>query len=367
MALATTAFFMPVFLKQGLDFSGREIGLLYACFSLTSIFTSFPFGLASDRVPARNLVVLALTLMGLSLFSQSLIRGFALFLLAYLAYGLGLNLFRVSLDALLLKTLPRQVGKTYGLFNGARMLGFTVGGLLGGVLLERYDFISTLRVVGLFYLLLTSIWVFLPPTIPARFAVKTYWDDFRDPKVVLFALWLYLFYLHWGAEFTSYGLFLREGLGLSLLGMGLYMAAEFFMVGLASVLGGFRLEGGADLYRLAALGLLCSGIGHMGMVIKCLPISLSFRLLHGFGDGTIMVLSYVGIAKLFRIERIGGNSGLITLAIMLGNFTGSLIFGPIGARFGYGVPLFVSGAITTALTPLVFLPKFKEMSRQKEA
>ncbi len=358
---------MPVFLKQGLGFSGRQIGLLYAFFSLTSIFTSFPFGLASDRIPARHLVVLALSLMGASLFSQSFIKAFLLFLLAYLVYGLGLNLFRVSLDALLLKSLPKQVGKVYGLFNGARMLGFTIGGLLGGFLLQRYDFVYTLRTVGIFYLLLTGIWFFLPPTIPARFAVKTYWDDFRDPKVLLFALWLYLFYLHWGAEFTSYGLFLREGLGLSLLGMGLYMSAEFFVVGLASVIGGYRLERGVDLYRLAALGLLCSGIGHMGMVIKSVPISLAFRLLHGFGDGTIMVLSYVGIAKLFRLERIGGNSGLITLAIMLGNFTGSLIFGPVGARFGYGVPLFISGAITVALVPLVFLPRFREMSRRPTA
>ncbi|WP_264861300.1 hypothetical protein [Klebsiella pneumoniae] len=41
--------------------------------------------------------------------------------------------------------------------------------------------------------------------------------------MLLFAIWLFLFYLHWGAEFTSYGLFLRENLRLSLLGMGFYM------------------------------------------------------------------------------------------------------------------------------------------------
>ncbi len=356
---------MPLFLKQDLGFSGRQIGLLYAFFSLTSIFTSFPFGLASDRIPARNLVVLALFFMGVSLLSQSILRSFILFLGAYLIYGLGLNLFRVSLDALLLKSLPRKVAKTYGLFNGARMLGFTIGGLLGGILLQRYDFVSTLRTVGCFYFLLTIIWFLLPSTITARFRVKTYWHDFRDPKVFLFAIWLYLFYLHWGAEFTSYGLFLREDLGLSLIGMGLYMSAEFFVVGLASVTGGLLLDKGKDLYRMAALGLLCSGLGHMGMVIKYIPVSLAFRLLHGFGDGTIMVLSYVGIAKLFRIERIGGNSGLITLAIMLGNFTGALIFGPLGAKMGYGVPLFVSGAITLALIPVVFLPRFREMSHQK--
>ncbi len=363
--LANTAFFMPVYLKSVLHFSGREIGMLYAAWSLTSIVTSFPFGLASDRTPARHLVVTSLVLMGLSLFSQSLLRAFLPFLAAYLAYGLGQNLFRVSLDALLLKTLPHRVGKTYGLFNGARMLGFTCGGITGGLLLQHLDFVYTLKLLGLLYLLMSFSWFVLPPTIPVKFGLKTYWDDFRNPRVILFALWLYLFYLHWGAEFTSYGLFLRENLGLSLKGMGFYMSAEFAMVGLASVIGGFSLEAGTNLYRLAALGLFCSGVGHMGMVIEKLPISLAFRLLHGLGDGTIMVLSYVGIAKLFRVERIGGNSGLITLSIMLGSFTGSLIFGPLGAHYGYGVPLFVSGVITLGLIPMVFLSKFKEMSRSK--
>ncbi len=362
-ALATVAFFMPVYLKK-IGFSGAQIGSLYAAFSVTSIITSFPSGLASDRFYARNLIVLALSLMGASAWVQSLVTSFFLFALAYLAWGLGQNLFRVSLDALLLKTLPQKVGRTYGVFNGARMLGFTLGGLSGGILLGKYDFVYTLRLVGSFYLLLCLYWFFLPKNVPVKFGLKSYWDDFRHPRVLFFAFWLYLFYLHWGAEFTSYGLFLRENLGLSLKGMGLYMSAEFAMVGIASYLNGLRLERGTSLYQLAGLGLFCSGLGHMGMVIPYLPLSLAFRLLHGFGDGTIMVLSYVGIAKLFRVERIGGNSGLITLAIMLGSFTGSLIFGPIGARFGYQWPLFISGLITLCLIPLVYLPRFREVENQ---
>ncbi len=361
-ALATTAFFMPVYLKK-IGFSGSQIGTLYAAFSITSIVSSFPSGLASDRFLARNLICFALAIMGAAMWVQSLVTSFIFFMAAYLAYGFGQNLFRVSLDALLLKTLPQKVGKTYGIFNAMRMLGFTLGGITGGLLLGRFDFVHTLRTVGTFYFLLTCYWFFLPKNVPVKFALRTYWDDFRNPRVIFFALWLYLFYLHWGAEFTSYGLFLRENLRLSLTGMGFYMAAEFAMVGLASLLNGFRLERGATLKNLATLGLFCSGAGHMGMIIENLPISLAFRLLHGFGDGTIMVLSYVGIAKLFKIERIGGNSGLITLSIMLGSFTGSLVFGPLGAHYGYQWPLFISGVITLALIPLVHLPRFTEVER----
>ncbi|OAG27502.1 MFS transporter [Thermodesulfatator autotrophicus] len=365
-AIATTAFFMPVYLKE-IDFSGREIGILYAALSVTSIITSFPSGLASDRFLARDLIALALILMGIACWLKSEVFLFLPFVLAYLTYGVGQNLFRVSLDALLLKSFSQNVGKVYGYFNGARMLGFTLGGIIGGLLLSHFDFRLTLKLIGSFCVAISFIRRFLPQNIPVSFGLKTYKNDFFRPSVLFFAIWLFMFYLHWGAEFTSYGLFLRENLKLSLLAMGFYMSAEFAMVGLASVIMGLWLNKGANPYQVAFWGLLASGIGHMGMIIEHLPVSLTFRLIHGFGDGTIMVLSYVGIAKLFKIERIGGNSGLITLTIMLGGFIGSLVFGPLGEKWGYQWPLFISGVTTLVLIPMIFIPKVIELKHERRS
>ncbi len=363
-ALAITAFFMPLYLKE-IGFSGKEIGIIYAAFSITSIISAFPSGLASDRFLARDLIALALALMGVASWMKSEIFLFPLFMLAYLIYGVGQNLFKVSLDALLLKTFSRDVGKVYGIFNSVRMLGFTLGGIAGGLLLSVLDFRFTLKLIGSFYLLLSLIKNFLPKNVPISFGLKTYREDFWKPSVLLFAIWLFLFYLHWGAEFTSYGLFLRENLRLSLLGMGFYMSAEFAMIGLTSFTVGLWLNKGVSPYLLAIWGLLASGIGHMGMIIENLTVSLVFRLLHGVGDGTIMVLSYVGIAELFRVERIGGNSGLITLTIMLGGFIGSLIFGPLGEKWGYQWPLFISGVTTLALIPIIFIPKMIKTNERR--
>ncbi len=349
---------MPLYLQGTLGFSGQQIGFLYGALSITTIVTAFPFGLASDRLKARDLVALALVLLGGAIYVQSRVSKFSIYFLAFLTYGLGLNLFRIALDALLFKTVSERGGKSFGIFNGSRMAGFTVGGLIGGLLLERLDFVFTLKTVAVFYLLLLGLYPWLPKTIPVHFRVASYREDFSRRPVILFALWLLLFYLHWGAEFTSYGLFLKKGLGLSLSGMGLYMAAEFATVGLASLTGGLLLHRGISIEYLALAGLVASGIGHIGMVWPVVGISLAFRLIHGLGDGLIAVVSYVGIARLFRIERIGGNSGLITLSIMLGSFVGSLIFGPLGERFGYGVPLAVSGAVTLGLIPLALIYRY---------
>ena len=63
---------------------------------------------------------------------------------------------------------------------------------------------------------------------------------------------------------------------------------------------------------------------------------------------------YIGIARLFEIERLGGNAGLMNLSTMLGFVTGSLIYGPLGESLGYGHPFWISGALTILLAaPIV--------------
>jgi predicted MFS family arabinose efflux permease len=54
------------------------------------------------------------------------------------------------------------------------------------------------------------------------------------------------------------------------------------------------------------------------------------------------------------VERIGGSASLISLITTLGVLAGSLIFGPLGAGYGYAWPLIVSGVISLGLLPLAY-------------
>jgi MFS family permease len=90
------------------------------------------------------------------------------------------------------------------------------------------------------------------------------------------------------------------------------------------------------------------------MTYPVLPWSFAWRAVHGFGDGLILMETYTTITRLFHVDRIGGNASLISLTTTLGVFAGSLIFGPLGAAYGYQVPLIVSGAISLALLPLAY-------------
>jgi len=126
-------------------------------------------------------------------------------------------------------------------------------------------------------------------------------------------------------------------------------------VALCSYVYGRFLEGRLPPLVFLILGLAASGLGHVCMTLPPLYWSFAWRLVHGVGDGLIAMLTYTTIARLFHVDRIGGNSGLISLTTTLGVLTGSLIFGPLGAAWGYGWPLIISGALSLALIPLVYL------------
>jgi predicted MFS family arabinose efflux permease len=352
--MSSVYFFLPLHLKNNLHFSGLEIGLLYAAGSLNAILVTFPLGVAGDRYPLLQLLRAALILSGLCLWSLGHLTSFLPYLAAFWGFGLGLHAFRIALDTLLFKSTGAASVRVLSRYNSWRMAGMMTGTLLGGLLFYHLGYGTALQVLALVPLLMI-----LPTFKLPRLAVhySPWWEygrDFCHRPVLFFASWLFLFCLHWGAEITSYGLFLRDRLGLTPQGMGFYMATEFGVVALTAYLYGRSWHGRLSPLAFLSLALLTSGLGHILMTIPSVGISLSWRLVHGFGDALILMESYTTIARLFHVDRIGGNSSLISLVSVSGSFAGSLIFGPLGAAYGYQWPLIISGIISLCLLPLAY-------------
>jgi MFS family permease len=347
-------FLLPLYLKGSLNFSGGQIGLLYAVLSLNAILVSFPVGVIGDRYPARILTRVGLTATAASLWGLAHIKSFWPFLAVFLGFGLSIQLFRLSLDTLLFKETRVDAPRRFGQYNAMRMGGMLVGVLLGGVAYYWLDFTLTLELFSLGALLLIPPTVRLPLTRGVRTGLFEYGRDFLAAPVLFFVSWLFLFTLHWGAEVTSLSLFLKHNLGLSPLGVGSYMAGEFGVVGLTAYLYGRFWAGRLKPLTFLSLALIFSGTGHICMTYPNLAWSFAWRAVHGFGDGLILMETYTTITRLFHVDRIGGNASLISLTTTMGVFAGSLIFGPVGATYGYQVPLIVSGAISLALLPLAY-------------
>lgn len=347
-------FLLPLYLKGTLHFTGAQIGVLYAVLSLNAILVSFPVGVTGDRYPARILTRLGLLGIAVCLWGLAGMASFAPFLAVFWGFGLSMQLFRQSLDILLFKETSGDRARRFGEFNAVRMGGMVAGALAGGFLFSTLSFPVTLKLFGAGMLLMLLPTGWLPRTKGVRSPLLQYGRDFLTRPVLFFAAWLFLFTLHWGAEATSLALFLEHNLGLQPLGVGVYMAGEFAVVSATAYLYGRYWAGRLKPLTFLALALMCSGSGHILMTYPVLPWSFAMRALHGFGDGLILMETYTTIARLFHLERIGGSASLMSLTTTLGVFAGSLIFGPLGAHYGYALPLMVSGAISLALLPMAY-------------
>jgi MFS family permease len=348
-------FLLPLYLKGSLHFSGGQIGLLYAILSLNAILISFPVGVIGDRYPARILTQVGLTATALSLWGLTAVGSFWPFLAVFWGFGLSIQLFRLSLDTLLFKEDQEDAPRRLGHYNAMRMGGMLVGVLVGGAVFYWMNFTVTLKLFSLVVLLLLGPTMRLPVNRRVRTALFDYGRDFLAAPVLFFVTWVFLFTLHCGAEATSLSLFLEHNLGLTPLGVGLYMAGELGVVALTAYLYGRFWAGRLKPLTFLALALIFSGAGHICMTYPVLSWSFAWRAVHGFGDGLILMETYTTITRLFHADRIGGSASLISLTSTLGVFTGSLIFGPLGAAYGYQVPLIISGAISLALLPLAYV------------
>jgi predicted MFS family arabinose efflux permease len=355
LSSAVAIFWLPVFFADDLGFTGAQIGLLYAFNSVAGVLAALPAGLGNDRLTSRVLVMVALSVQALTFFLLRDVHAFGLVAGVFFLWSMTNALFRISMEMQMLKTdTGEQTGRRVGMFVSWRFMGMLVGTIAGGYVLQRAGFTHAFLLAGIACLFMLVPAGFLPPTQLAKATWRDYFRDLKNWRVVLFTGWLFLFTTHWGVESTCYGLFLKHGLSLDPRQMGFYMSAEFVAVAVAATWLPRRLSRHASLVPIGIGGLLLSGIGHIGMVSANVWVSVAFRAMHGFGDGALMLLMYLGFARLFNITRLGGNAGAINLAMMGGQIAGAMIAAPVGDAFNYGLPIWVSGVLLIALSvPLI--------------
>jgi len=361
MLTTAISFFLGVYYNS-IGLSGAQIGIIFALGTITGIITILPSGLSNDRLKSKHLIGIALALMATFYFGLSQTHNFYIIALISLLGGIGGTIYITSSESLFYKsTNKKQVSKKIGIFQGLNYLMIGLGMIVAGFLLEKnLPFEKLFLVFSVLFLTMTLISQFvLPKTATHKFELFHYKKDILRPKILFFLLIMFLFAIHWGAESTTYGLFLKKTLNLTNFQMGLYMGIAIMTMALTVQIIAKKLHKWKTEYILVT-GLFMSGVGHILMTINNPIISAFFRIFHEIGDAAMFFFIYYGITKLFDLKRIGGNASIFTFIGTIGSATGAIVFGPMGESLGYHVPLIISGAITLlalALT-LQFLRHF---------
>lgn len=351
---------MPLFFL-GIHFvniklTGAEIGLLFAISEIISIVTILPSGLGNDRFNSKNLITFSLLMMGLHLISLAYLTSFPMLAVSFLVGGLGHTLYRTSSQSLFHKDSQKiDVSKKIGLFHS---LGYITTGLgvasMGALLNLTISFENIFLALGILFLIFTILSYYaLPTNETSSFSMLHYGKDIFKKEVIFFMLIIFMFSLHIGAETTSYGLFVKNYLGLNSMNTGLYMGGAIATMAVTAHLIGRNKKFNAKSILIS--GLLASGVAQMLMINKNIQISFLYRSMHEVGDAAVFFFMFYGVSKLFDLKRIGGNSSIFTLTMALGATIGAIIFGPIGQSRGYETALMWGGA-TTLLAFILTLP-----------
>lgn len=349
-----TSFFLPVYL-MGQGLRGDRIGLLLMVFTATALLSSFAIGFLEDRFGARGNTVCGLLLMALFYAGLRAAHEFIALILLFAMGGLGNNIVRITMNALFLKAhdADRQ-GREIGSFNFAYQFSMGCGIVTGSLLIAGAEFGFTFGLSAVLLLLLSGFAFRLRPSSIHVAALSHYARDLTNKRVLLFSIALALFCLHWGAEVACYSPFLKKNLGLGTLGSGLFMGLPIFLLACGTYYFGRRLDRGESSIRLAVTAITLSGVGLiLFSVARHTLVSFAFRLVHETGDAAFVIFTYVGIARIFPRERLGGTSGSMYVVMIAAQSVGSWLFSWMGGEYGYVLPYIIAGICSLSAIPLV--------------
>ncbi len=361
MIIIAPNFFLGLHFNN-IKFTGLQIGIIFAVNTIASLISMFPFGISSDRTKIKNLITIGLLLTGLQYFALAYVQEFGIVTVFLLLGGLGTTLNSIATDSLFLKNTGKEkTSEKIGTYNGLKFFFVGTGMILAGYLLNiNLSFEKFFLILSACFLLLAISAQFLfSKNQISHFEVLHYKKDIFKPKVLTFLLVVFLFAIHFGAESTSYALFLKNNLGLDKLQIGLYMGFAVLPMTITVILIPKILHKW-QVSKVLLTGLFVSGSGHILMTVTDPALSFAFRVYHEIGDAATFFFIYYSINKLFKSERIGGNSSIVNLCSFVGGALGALIFGPLGAKYGYHLPFVISGisTITAAAITLYFLHHF---------
>ncbi|MFZ5776286.1 MAG: MFS transporter [Thermodesulfobacteriota bacterium] len=337
--------YLPLLLKSG-GMDDARIGGAIALFSLSSMVLMLPLGFCSDFFSPRRTLFVGALLYAAYFAGLAAQPSYGWLLGVMVLGGVGSAALIVVSESLYLKHFGQvEQGRRVALYQAATYLGFGLGPLVGGLLVQQAPAIlfglgaaGALGIAGLACLLVDYD--------PIVFSFRGYGEDAARFKPLLLAACLFVLALHFGVEQSSLSLLLRHRLGFSMerigfifAGLGLWMALLVPLVG--------RLHDRRQSVFLFFLG----GLAVSGLFQALTSLATGFwslfaaRLLHTMGDTVAMLEFGVLVALLFPSRRLGGSSGLLYGVRALATFLAALASGLVNQRWGYHVSFGASGLL----------------------
>ncbi|PIO05778.1 hypothetical protein COT29_04330, partial [Candidatus Micrarchaeota archaeon CG08_land_8_20_14_0_20_59_11] len=282
-----TFYVVPLALLAG-GFSLSEMGALVAVMTVSSLFSSGPFGFLTDFRSPRALFLVGVC--GVSLFFVLLSQtaGFWNVAAVMALGGISYNLAEMSSRSLSYKQVSAERrGRDVGISEAAKFLGMAFGLLVAGFVFNAVGFADGLKVFALACVPVFAYAFLVKETRVSVFG-ESYKMAFWDPRMLPLFLGMFLIAFHWGTENSVMSVYVREAIGLDVFWTGAFFAAGVSIFAIFNYVAGRGLDCRSLGRKRYALAVAVAGISTAAFGFTAsFAGALAMRAVHEVADAFI--------------------------------------------------------------------------------
>ncbi|MGR6919761.1 MFS transporter [[Actinomadura] parvosata] len=337
------------------------LGLLLALYDGAEVLLKPLFGTLADRIGARPVMIGGLAAFALASAAYALAGEPGWLWAARLGQGAAASAFSPAASSLVARLNPAaRRGRAFGSYGFYKSIGYTLGPLLGGVLVWAGGLRLLFAVMAVLGAAVAGWALAVVPGVPplprARQTVRDLARRLADPAFLgpTGALAAATAALSVGVGFLPVS---GAAAGLGTIATGAAVSVLALCAAVVQPWAGKALDTGRLTTRAGlAAGLALAAAGLAAAMLPGLPGVLLAAALIGAGTGLITPLGFAALAAVTPPERLGQTMGSAELGRELGDAGGPLLVGAIAAAatltHGYAAlaALLATGPLLLALT-----------------
>ena len=335
------------------------VGFAVGVFSYAAALTMIPFGMLSDRFGRRRFLVAGLVMFTVAPLFYVWVSSPAQLILVRVFHGLASAAFIPPANALVVDmSPPERRGEALGWFTSAAMIGFIVGPITGGFLLDCCGFNAAFYAsiaASLAALLLILPWLKGMPAalVAAGSEGEGLWVWLRQRRVIG-ALGTVLFIVFGSGTMVAFLPLHGVGIGVNAAQAGIIITAMYASSALLRAPAGILSDRmGRETVILVGFIMSAAGIA-LFSVFSSFALLMVVGIVFGFGMGLAVTAGFALAADLASSNARGLAMGAANSSLQAGLAIGATTMGGVASALGFESMFAICGAILAAGLVAVF-------------